>query len=412
MDHLKKVLKISENDIERGLELHKKFIICDSLCQDPIIFTDKMLQKIEKQKAEHVPLDEIRKNLGLSFGDVGLMQKELLEDTDARREYENAWRRSGITCIGRTIPAFDLEQAYRTLAKENAKVNIFPNFLTIAHRAKDIRLAKKEDKHALLLQFQRTIWLGGFHNIEEELNKINTFYSLGARTMQLTYNLQNLVGTGCASRQDSGLSHFGVKVVERMNKVGMLVDVSHCGYKTTLDATEISKTPVAATHTICRDLYNHPRGKKDEQIQEMAEKGGYIGITGIKEFTAPPPKLGTLHDWLDHIDHAINLVGVKHVGIASDLWYGWTKMINIFAGYQSKQAEIQNWWSGFKPEHHPKFEEIKRSGAIMKYDEDDLMAWVNWPNITIGLVSRGYSDSEIEYIVGKSFLNIIQKVIG
>lgn len=78
MDHLKKFLKISENDIEHGLELHKKFIICDSLCQDPIIFTNKMLQKIERYKAEHVPLDEIRKSLGLSFGDVGLSARVLI----------------------------------------------------------------------------------------------------------------------------------------------------------------------------------------------------------------------------------------------------------------------------------------------------------------------------------------------
>lgn len=135
----------------------------------------------------------------------------------------------------------------------------------------------------------------GVQNSEhfQTLDDVDTFFGLGQRVSQLTYNARNLIGNGSTERRDDGLSDFGVAIVERMNKVGMAVDVSHCGDRTTLDACEISKKPVLITHSNCRALNpNHPRCKTDEAITRMARTGGVMGITGVRMFvraTNPRP---------------------------------------------------------------------------------------------------------------------------
>ena len=404
MSELEKLLDVGKREVEHGLELHQKSIVCDSLCRDPEPWTDRMIQKANEMMDANRSLGEIRRTLGLGWGNAGLLQAELAENSDARKDYANAWEASGVTCIGLTLPVLDLENAYRTIAVESTKFSLFSEFLTKTTKGEHIREAKRKGMHANLFQFQRSIWVGGYHNLEQELNNIDIFHNLGVRVMQLTYNLQDLVGVGCTERHDSGLTHFGMRVVERMNRLGMLVDVFHCGEQTTLDAIEASKEPVAATHIICKALVDFPRGKTDEAIQAIAEKDGYIGITGLKTFTKPPPMVGTLRDWLDHIDHAVRLVGADHVGIASDIRHR-SRYPSRLEELEKKARYTDGWWGGFRPEH-----EMERAPRYPK--DDDIMAWANWPNITIGLVSRGYSDHEIRKIIGESYLKIIERVIG
>jgi len=148
---------------------------------------------------------------------------------------------------------------------------------------------------------------------------VDFFHALGQRVSQLTYNSRNLIGNGSTERRDEGISDFGVAIVERMNKAGMAVDVSHCGDRTTLDAFEISKRPVLITHSNCRALVpRHPRVKTDEAIRRMAATGGVMGITGVRMFVkADEPT--TVEHMLDHYDHVAKLVGVEHLGVGSDI---------------------------------------------------------------------------------------------
>ena len=148
---------------------------------------------------------------------------------------------------------------------------------------------------------------------------VNFFHALGQRVSQLTYNARNLIGNGATERRDDGLSDFGVSIVDRMNKVGMAVDTSHCGDRTTLDAFEVSKKPALITHSNCRTLVpGHPRLKTDEAIKKMAATGGVMGITGVRMFVkADEPT--TVEHMLDHIDHVVKLTSVEHVGIGSDM---------------------------------------------------------------------------------------------
>ncbi|MEX0298664.1 MAG: dipeptidase [Kordiimonas sp.] len=166
----------------------------------------------------------------------------------------------------------------------------------------------------------RTGILYGFQNSDhfQTLDDIDLFYGLGQRVSQLTYNSRNLIGTGATDRADGGLSDYGIHVVERMDKLGMAVDVSHCGDNTTLDAFVASKKPVLITHSNCRALVpGHVRCKTDEAIQSMAKTGGVMGITGVRNFVRDKEPT-TLDHFIDHIDHVVKLVGIEHVGIGTD----------------------------------------------------------------------------------------------
>jgi membrane dipeptidase len=151
------------------------------------------------------------------------------------------------------------------------------------------------------------------------LDDVDLFHGLGQRVSQLTYNARNLIGNGSTERRDDGLSDYGLAVVSRMNQVGMAVDVSHSGDRTTLDAIEASTRPVLITHSNCRALVpGHPRCKTDEAIRKMAAAGGVMGITGVRMFVrAEEPT--TIEHVLDHFDHVARLTSVEHVGLGSDM---------------------------------------------------------------------------------------------
>ena len=146
---------------------------------------------------------------------------------------------------------------------------------------------------------------------------VRTFHALGQRVSQLTYNAHNRIGYGCTERRDHGLTEFGADIVNAMNETGMIVDVSHAGEQTTLDAFEVSARPVLITHANCKTLTPHPRCKSDEIIRRMARQGGVMGITTIRAFVKQGDR-ATVREALDHFDHAVRLVGPEHVGLGSD----------------------------------------------------------------------------------------------
>lgn len=221
---------------------------------------------------------------------------------------------------------------------------------------------------------------------------VSAFHALGQRAAQLTYNSRNLIGNGATERRDDGLSDFGVSIVERMNRVGMAVDVSHCGDRTTLDAFEASKRPVLITHSNCRALVpGHPRCKTDEAIRRMAASGGVMGITGVRMFVrAEEPT--TIEHVLDHFDHVARLTSVEHVGVGSDVdLYGYDDMppdLNkkLRAGYKGSYA----------------FRE--------KLDVEGLDHPRRMYDLAEGLVRRGYSDRDIELILGGNFARVLAEV--
>lgn len=234
----------------------------------------------------------------------------------------------------------------------------------------------------------------GVQNSEHfrKLDDVDYFYGLGQRVSQLTYNARNLLGNGSTERRDEGLSDFGLAVVGRMNKLGMAVDVSHCGDRTTLDAFDVSKKPVLITHSNCRALNgNHPRCKTDEAIKAMAAKGGVMGITEVRMFiSAQEPT--TVESMLDHYDHVAKLVGVEYLGVGSDI---------DLLGYDAMPPdEYKALKAGYKASY----------GFRDKIDIDGYHFAKRPFDIAEGLIRRKYSDENIEAILGGNFQRVLKEI--
>jgi membrane dipeptidase len=222
---------------------------------------------------------------------------------------------------------------------------------------------------------------------------VNEFYQLGQRVSQLTYNARNMIGNGSTERRDEGLSDFGVSIVGRMNQVGMVVDVSHCGDRTTLDAMEVSQKPVLFTHSNCRAISGHVRSKTDEAIKKLAAQGGVMGITGVRMFVKGDEPT-TVEHYLDHFDYVRKLTGPEFLGVGSDI---------DLHGYDAM------------PENERKALHAAYKAAYKFRDRDDIEG-INHPrrmfDVAEGLIRRNYSDSEIEGILGGNFKRVLKKIWG
>lgn len=187
-----------------------------------------------------------------------------------------------------------------------------PGSLARVGSVADLDRARAEGRIGLVL---------GFQNADHfvEVADVARFHALGQRVSQLTYDRPNRLGTGCRAAVDTGLTAFGAEVIAAMNRVGMAVDVSHCGERTTLDAFAASCRPVLVTHANCQALVpGHPRCKSDRVLRALAAHGGVIGITAVRAYVRQP-EAPSLDDLLDHFEHVARVAGVEHVGIGSDV---------------------------------------------------------------------------------------------
>jgi membrane dipeptidase len=251
--------------------------------------------------------------------------------------------------------------------------------------AADFERVKRSSKVGILLGLQNS---DQFRTPAD----IDFFRGLGQRVSQLTYNSRNLIGNGSTERRDEGISDFGAAIIERMNKVGMAVDVSHCGDRTTLDAFEISKKPVLITHSNCRALVpGHPRDKTDEAIKKVGATGSVMGITGVRMFVkADEPT--TVEHLLDHFDHVAKLIGPEHLGVGSD--------IDLY-GYDQMPPELNKQLrAGYKGSY----------GFREKIDIDGVNHPRRMFDLTEGLIRRKYSDSHIQGILGGNFARVLAQI--
>ncbi|HET9010398.1 MAG TPA: membrane dipeptidase [Gemmatimonadaceae bacterium] len=251
--------------------------------------------------------------------------------------------------------------------------------------AADFARAKRSRKIGVLLGLQNSMHF-------RRPDDVDFFHGQGQRVSQLTYNGRNLIGNGSTERRDEGLSDFGVAIVERMNKVGMAVDVSHCGDRTTLDAFEVSKRPVLITHSNCRALVpGHPRDKSDEAIRAMAKSGGVMGITGVRMFVRDREPT-TIEHALDHFDHVAKLVGPEYLGVGSDI---------DLDGYDDMPPEANKQLrAGYKGSY----------GFREKIDIEGIDHPKRMFDLTEGLIRRKYTDAQIEGILGGNFQRVLTEI--
>jgi membrane dipeptidase len=302
-----------------------------------------------------------------------------LTDSDAAM-----FRSCGITGFHNSVGvggASAYDDALEFIAAWSGFVGRNTQVFTLVGKADDLDAAKAKQKIAVIM---------GLQNADEfrEPKDVKAFYELGLRCAQLTYNTQNLIGSGSTERVDGGISDYGVEIIKSMNEVGMLVDVSHSGDKTTLDAIELSPKPIAFTHSNCRALNNHPRLKTDEAIRKLAAKGGVMGITGVRMFVKDKEPT-TVEDIVDHIDHVVKLVGIEHVGIGSD---------SDLMGYDHMPPDqYKQLKAGYKASY----------AFRDKIDTDGFDHPRKVYDLTAALIRRGYNDSNIQAILGGNFRRLL-----
>lgn len=295
------------------------------------------------------------------------------------------WRRyadGGVTAILSTITATDdMPGTVERLSSFFRLVNSNPQELMLAKSASDITRAKSEGKLALVFQFQNGRPLG------RDAGMVELYKRLGVGVIQLTYNYRNNIGDGCLEPENAGLSVFGHKVIREMNRHRVLVDLSHTGERTTLDALAQSERPDVFTHANARAVYDHPRNLTDEQIAKTAAKGGVVGLCAFPGFITDKTDRPTVDDLLAHLDHMVQVAGIDHVGLGVDFFFDEGYWPNI---------ELGNWSVDDWPEppwHYP----LDGANTL------ELMA---------GLARRGYSDADIRKVVGGNFMRILAEVWG
>jgi membrane dipeptidase len=286
---------------------------------------------------------------------------------------------AGLTAAALGHGAGTYEEAIRFYADWNGFLAAYPDWFTRIDDATDFARARATGKFGIILTFQDSTH---FRTPDD----VPTFFGLGQRLSQLTYNFNNRIGSGFLEQRDGGLSVFGLSIMEKMQTVGMAVDVSHCGDQTTLDALEAAKKPVLFTHATARALVPGAlRCKSDEAIRKMAKTGGVMGINYIR-FMDRGEEPVTIDHVLDHFDYVAKLVGVAHLAVGSDL----DVLGNPNALGGSFNPRTQTNFSRYL--YHEDLD-----GAI-------TVKGLNHPkrmfDLTEGLIRRGYKDDDIKAILG------------
>ena len=264
---------------------------------------------------------------------------------------------------------FQVIGAYRSWLRDHADEYLLVGGIS------DVTRAKSENKMAVAFDIE------GMNALCGSVDLVEVYYRLGVRQMGIAYNANNLAGGGCHG-PDIDLQPFGHDVIAAMNEVGMIVDCSHCGYRTTLQAAEVSKKPISFSHANSRNLHDHERNIFDEQIQACASTGGVIGITGVRLYLGSGAEDAEL--MLRHIDYMCELVGAEHVGLGSDF-------ADVTDGLASLWNNEKYYWP---PEQYP-------NGGEIGFVDIEV-----FPDIANALVQRGYSEKHIRGIMGENFIRL------
>jgi len=383
-----RVLQPSEKDLQHGLELHAASIVMEPYGFAPraALDGDAVARAMEAGASDQEIEDLMEEMENTRF----------VTDPGERREFIGAWQAAGVTCVFQNAgqESQDTLRLMRRLANFTYALDMMKDFLIRVIGADDILEAKRTKKAALALCTCGVPLLQHWNSKEDELRQIRVFFQLGVRMMHLTYNRRNMIGEGCGEAANAGLSDFGRAVIAEMNRVGVIVDVAHSGWRTSLEAAKASRQPVIASHTAAQALNNHFRCKPDDVIRAIVDTGGIVGICAVPQFLG---RSGDLNAMLDHIDYVVRKFGVDHVAIATDLSY---RSQAADAEYQKIPKRRGQWWQ--------EWEGLWPVPLAPDTPSQETMAWTNWPLFTVGLVKRGYSDTDIQKIIGGNALRMVK----
>lgn len=303
------------------------------------------------------------------------------------REVFEDMRRGGLTAANCTCSVWEnFRGTMNNIAHFKRLFEEHSDLIIQVYTTADILRAKKEGKTGIILGWQN------ISGIEDQLPYLRIFKDLGVGIIQMAYNTQNLVGTGCYESRDSGLSDFGHEVVAEMNRVGIMCDLSHVGSKTSEDVIRASKKPVAYTHCLPSGLKEHPRNKSDEELKFIADRGGFIGVTMFPPFLKRGIE-STIDDYIEAIDYVINIAGEDCVGIGTDFTQGHGKpffeWLTHDKGYARKLTEF---------------------GKIV--NPEGIRTIGDFPNLAVAMERAGWSETKIRKVLGENWVQVLKEVWG
>lgn len=268
----------------------------------------------------------------------------------------------------------------------------FPGLIFMGRTGDDVRKAKKENRTAIFFGFQNP------SPIEDDLGLIEICHTLGARFMQLTYNNQSLLATGCYEDEDTGVTRFGRQAIAEMNRVGLVIDMSHSGERSTLEAIEISTRPIAITHANPANWHPALRNKSDTVIKELTQSGGMLGFS-LYPHHLKNGSACTLAEYCQMIADMAETYGVEHFGIGSDLC-------------QDQPDSVVTWMRNGRWSKSTDYGEGSKAAAGFPDQPDWFVNNTHFSNISKGLHSVGFSDADTEAIMGGNWLRFYDRSFG
>ncbi len=385
------VLKPTRAQLEHGLSLHRQSLVFDAYGFAPRAALDvpRMTALIEAGGSD-LEVQDLQEELGMTQAAVVVAE---------RTEFNEAMLVSGVTTIFQNAgeEGQDPLRLMKRLARFTYLTDRLRGTLIRATHPDDIVEAHKTQKHCLYLTGNGVPLPQTWVTVDEELGYIRLFFQLGIRMMHVTYNRRNMLGDGCAETANGGLSDLGRAAIAEMNRVGVIVDVAHSGWRTSLEAAQASSKPMVASHTVCAGLRNHIRAKPDEVIRAICETGGLIGICWIPAFLGGT---GDLQALLDHVDYAVKKFGIEHVAIGTDV------------AHTSQHAPAAVKQIPSRGKRRTRYEALWPPDALGgQWPRAGSLAWTNWPLVTVGLVQRGYTDTQIQQILGGNMLRVCKAVL-
>ncbi len=332
-----------------------------------------------------------------SLGGPGGVDPDLPDDAPLPAQALADVRASGVTAVNVTVndvgngPGI-FDKTIAAIASMEHELAAHPDVFLKVLRGKDIGLAKSTNRMGLIFGFQDSSMLEG------DLSRLSLFYNLGVRITQPTYNRRNLVGDGCLEAADGGLSRLGHEFVAEVNRLHLLLDLSHAGPRTIAEGIAASTSPMAITHTGCRALVDVPRNTSDSSLKALADRGGVAGIYFMPFLRAS----GQPHaeDLIRHLEHAVNVCGEDHVGLGTDGSISGPKLDKRYAEFQKKF-----------------FEDRQKAGIAAPGEAADVFNIVpeyndprRFKTLADDLSHRGWTDGHIEKILGRNFARLFSEV--
>jgi membrane dipeptidase len=308
-------------------------------------------------------------------------------------QYLEWYREGGVTAIAPTVATVDGARATLDRLARWHRLLRERKDLLLVRQARDIETAKYSGRLGIYFHSQ------GTDSIEDNLDLIDLYKALGVGVVQLAYNSKNRVGDGCEERTDAGISRFGIKLVERLNEVGIIVDCTHTGLRTSLDAVECSTAPVVLSHSNPSSVHASTRNVPNELIDAIARSGGVIGAVGFPAMvgTATRP---SLDDFIAHIDALVERAGIDHVGLGLDYYWGQAGVASDEAALRDYNEAVRSgrWGAAYPPPPHHYPAGIETPKTLY--------------NLTRRLLERGYSEVHVRKVLGGNWLRVMQRVWG